>query len=333
MTVRLTRRQAFAVAAIIALIVAGLVYFVLTQQTAPPETEEAEDVVVLMAAMDIPAYTAVTAEMVGATEMKANAVPSGALTNPGQAIGKISQRQIMKGQTITAGDVGARSAKQGLTFVIPDGMRGVTVALDPISGVGGFVFPGDRVDVLTTFEQDAVAMTRTILQNVEVLAMNEQVTRPTPSGGAQVTDQAGGGEGEQQEAAPAIEQVRSATLSVTPDEAQTLLLSAFKGAVHLALRPREDVSMVSLTGETNWSVMGMEPPAETEDGEDRPQGPDQPPYDMPPGAMWGPAWANGPMGQPPAGVQPGGPQAQPEPEPTPTVEVIRGGDREVVPVP
>ncbi|MBD3292667.1 MAG: Flp pilus assembly protein CpaB [Armatimonadia bacterium] len=329
MTLRLTRRQAFAVAAIIALIVAGLVYFVLTQQTAPPDTEEVEDVVVLAAAMDIPAYTTVTGEMLGAVEMKSNAVPSGALSSPGDAIGKISQRQIMKGQTITASDVGARSAKQGLTFVIPNGMRAVTVALDPISGVGGFVFPGDRVDVLTTFEQNEVAMTRTILQNVEVLAMNEQVSRPTPSGGTEASDQGDGG-GTEDEAAPAIQQVRSATLSVTPDEAQTLLLSAFRGAVHLALRPREDETMVSLSGQTNWSVMGMEPPEEDEDAQLR-QGPDQPPYDMPPGAMWGPQWAGN--GQPPTTPPPGQPQAQPEPEPAPTVEVIRGGDREVVPVP
>lgn len=330
MTVRLTRRQAFAVAGIIAVIVAGLVYFVLTQQTAPPEPEQMQEQMVLAAATDIPPYTTITAEMLGAKKLKANAVPSGALTNPGQAIGKISQGSIVEGQTLTSADVGPRSASQGLTFVIPEGMRAVTVALDPISGVGGFVFPGDRVDVLTTFEQSDVVMTRTILQNVEVLAMNEQVSRPTAGTRTTQASDEGAGQGEGEEAAPAIMQVKSATLSVSPDEAQTLLMSAYKGAVHLALRPREDESVVSLDKQTNWAVMGMEPPEEQEEPDVR-RPSDQPPYDMPPGAMWANGWGAPPGAQqPPAAQKP--PAAEPEPS-QPTVEVIRGGDRQMVPVP
>jgi pilus assembly protein CpaB len=340
MTVRLTRSQAFAVAAIIALIVAALVYFVLTRQTAPPEPEEPEELTVVTAATDIGPYKTITPEMLSATDMKADAAPRGALTDPSQAIGKISQGALTEGSVLTQGDVGTRSARQGLTFIIPSGMRAVTVALDPISGVGGFVFPGDRVDVLTTFQQGEVIMTRTILQNVEVLAMNEQATRPQPGASPQATDQQGGGgdgggggaggDGQQDGGAPSIQQVRSATLAVSPDEAQTLLLAAYEGAMHLALRPREDESVASLSGATKWSVMGVQPPEETpEKTEDEEQ--TAPEYTMPPGAMWGPGWAAA-NGQP---QQPAQQQPQPdaEPEPEPTVEVFRGGQREVVPVP
>lgn len=328
MTVRLTRRQAFAVAAVIALIVAALVYFVLSRETAPPEDVEPQQVSVLVAERDIPAFSTITSEMISSKEMDTRAVPSGALTEPEQAIAKISQNAIIKGQTLTGADVGPRSAQQGLTFVIPGGMRAVTVALDPISGVGGFVFPGDRVDVLTTFQQGEVAMTKTILQSVEVLAMNEQTTRPgAQTGGVQATDQSGQpAEGAATAEAPATIQVKSATLAVTPDQAQKLLLAAYKGAVHLALRPREEESVVSLAGQTDWGLMGMQPPAEepadAEQGEQAPQGPDG----------WPPMYA--PYAQPP---QPqAAPQAaakpEPEPAPAPTVEVFRGEEREVITV-
>jgi pilus assembly protein CpaB len=239
----------------------------------------------------------------------------------------IAQTAIKQGETLTGADVGPRSARQGLTFVIPDGMRAVTVALDAISGVGGFVYPGDRVDVLVTFQQGEVAVTKMILQNVEVLAMNELTRRPASQqqGATQVSDQGtttAEGEGE-----PETIQVKSATLSVSPDEAQSLLLSAFKGAVHLALRPRESDEVVSLAGQTDWSLMDMEPPSE-EPAEPTAQA-QQPPNGWPP--MYGQMQQTG---QPPQmqGAQPGQQQAGgAQQAPTaPSVEVFRGGQREVV---
>jgi len=317
--VRLTRRQAFTVAAIIGVIVAGLVYFVLRKQTATPEVTEPETVTVLVATQDIAQYDAITSEMVGTTEMNTRAVPSGALTEPGQVVGKLAQVPIFAEQTLTAGDVSERTAAQGLTFVIPQGMRAVTVALDPISGVGGFVIPHDRVDVLTTFQQGEVAITKTILQNIEVLAMNEQTSRPATtsgSGGTQSSDDGTQAEGE----APAQMQVKSATLAVAPDQAQSLLLSAFKGAIHLALRPRQDDVVVSLIGQTDWALVGLEPPSDDEPEE---QPADQAQPIMPPG------W---PVYPQPAQPTTAAPAPAPEPAAPPTIEVIRGGDREVVTV-
>ncbi len=326
MKVRLTRRQAFAVAAVIAVIVAGLVYFVLSQQTRPPEPQQAEKVTVLVAKTQIPQYSTITAEMLGTKQMDTRAAPSGALTQPEQAIGKIAHTAMVEGQTITSGEIGARSARQGLTFVIPEGMRAVTVALDPISGVGGFVYPGDSVDVLATFQQGEVAVTKTILQNVEVLAMNELTRRPVDGGRTpQVTDQTQTGQDatDGEEGQPETIQVKSATLAVAPDEAQSLLLSAFKGAVHLALRPRESEAVVSLPGQTDWALMGMQPPSE--------EAPEEPESAQPQAMPNGWPAAYGPPQQPGAQA-PGQPAAQPQAEqqPAPSVEVFRGGQREVV---
>jgi Flp pilus assembly protein CpaB len=218
----------------------------------------------------------------------------------------------------------ARTASQGLTFVIPDGMRAVTVALDAISGVGGFVYPGDHVDVLTTMQQGEVTLTKTIVQNVEVLAMNELTSRPTASRGTQATDEQAAGSADDEGGAPAAEQVKSATLAVTPDQAQAVILSAFKGAVHLVLRPREDQTVVALAGQSDWDLVGLTPPAESAPEETEVA-------TGPMGETIG--WPMG-MGMPPGmtadlSPSPGAPAA-PAPAPAPTVEVIRGTDREVV---
>lgn len=329
----LTRRQAFGVAAIIALVVAGLVYVVLSQQTRAPEPVVPQTVSVAVATQDIPAFSTITAEMVSVQTMNADAVPSGALGSAQQAIGQLAQTEIVKDQPITQANIGPRTASHGLTFVIPQGLRAVTVALDAISGVGGFVFPGDHVDVLATFEQDDITLTKTILQNVEVLAMNELTTRPgsTQQQTAPADQGAQTGQGEQAEA-PAAEAVRSATIAVTPDQAEALILSAVKGTVHLVLRPREDSNIVSLAGKTDFGLMGVPRPAKAAQ-------PAEGTAAVGPAPMMTPmGWPAG-MNQPPpvtgggstgggstgGGTRAGGGAGAPH-----TVEVIRGGEREVV---
>lgn len=331
----LTRRQAFGVAAVIALVVAGLVYVVLSQQARVPEPVVPQTTTVVVATQDIPAFTPITGAMVTTKTMNVDAAPVGALGNVQQAIGQLAQSDLVADQTITQADIAPRTASHGLTFVIPQGLRAVTVALDAISGVGGFVFPGDHVDVLATFKEGEVTLTRTILQNVEVLAMNELTTRPvTTRQQAGPADQgAQTGQGEQAEA-PAAEAVRSATLAVTPDQAEALILSAVEGTVHMVLRPREDSNIVSLAGQTDYGLMGVPPPAKqgAQPAEGTaatgpmpmmtpmgwPTGMSQPPMVSGGGAAGGGAAASGGGG---------GRAAGPAPH---TVEVIRGGEREVV---
>ncbi len=322
----LTRRQAFGVAAVIALIVAGLVYMVLNQQAAGPPPVAPTTVNVVVATQDIAPYKTITSEMIELREMSSAAAPEGAVTAPGQVVGQIAQVQIASGQPITRGQVTARTAAQGLTFVIPEGLRAVTVALDAISGVGGFVYPGDHVDVLTTLQQGEVTLTRTIVQNVQVLAMNDIVSRPSASRGQQqATDQQQGGTGESEGGAPVAEQVKSATLAVTPEQAQAIILSAFKGAVHLVLRPPEEDTIVSLERTSDWALMGLSAPPDGEPAEEEQEvatGPMGQPVGWPAG-MYAPPGMAGAAAAPPSA-------APAEPSAPPTVEVIRGTDREVV---
>ena len=111
--------------------------------------------------------------------------------------------------------------------VIPDGMRAVSVKVDEVIGVAGFVLPGTRVDVLATFGDRDAAITRVILQNVEALAAG-QTTQPDAQGKPQTV--------------PVI------TLLVSPEEAEDLTLAATQGQIQLALRGTLDQQSVRTDG-------------------------------------------------------------------------------------
>ena len=123
---------------------------------------------------------------------------------------------IMAGRVVRKGDQGFLSA------VLHPGMRAISVAITPVGGVAGFVFPGDRVDVIVTHqisrktdvEQAGHKVSETMLVDVRVLALDQKTN-----------DQAG---------EPKIAQ--TATLEVTPKQAETLALVSQLGTLSLALR-------------------------------------------------------------------------------------------------
>ncbi len=306
---KLSRRQAFGIAAVIALIVAVLLFVVLNKRVNPPKPVEAQTASAVVAKTHIPAYTELTAGMVEVKELPKSQVPSGALSDPVEAVGQLAQFELQAGQTLTRRDVMPAGARQGLTFVIGDGMRAVTVALDPISGVGGFAQPTDRVDVVATFDYGETTISKTILQDIEVLAVNEQTIRP-PVQTSETTDKTAE---TKKEEAPSTEKVKSATLAVTPREAQILILSASKGSIHLVLRPRGDHTAVALEASNEWGITGVKPTKTTEEGGAAAAAEEAPTKETPEKEK--------------AAKEE---EAKPEGPPPPTVTVIRGNQREVV---
>jgi pilus assembly protein CpaB len=265
---------------------------------------------VVVATTNIPPYTTITPGMVELKQVSVATTPGNAMTQTEQVVGRLAQYAITKGQLLVRGDVVEPGAAQGLTFVIPKDRRAVTVALDPISGVGGFVYPGDHVDILATFEWDDVSSTRIILQNTEVLAMNEHTVRPKIANNNNQSESGATGE----EASPVVEQVKSTTLAVTPVEAQRLILAAHEGTIHMVLRSREDVNHVyDIAATSDWELMGLEPP-----GVDKPEVVEPATQQM--------------MGWPPGYMAPPSTVAVVQPAATaaPSIEVIRGSNRQVV---
>jgi pilus assembly protein CpaB len=144
-------------------------------------------------------------------------IPPGAFTRKSQALNRGVVLPISKGEFILPSKLAAENAGAGLPSMIPPGMRAVSVRVNDVVSVAGFVQPGTRVDVLATGSSGSERQTTTVLENVAVIAVGKTLDRGTP--------------GEPQAApAPVI------TLLVSPDDAQKLALVSQEGRIQLALR-------------------------------------------------------------------------------------------------
>jgi pilus assembly protein CpaB len=205
------------------------------------------------------AGTRITPDELTVKNLPREQVAADVLTNQTDLLGQALAVNVPAGQPISHSQLAEYSPQAGLSFVVPTGMRAVTVAVDNITGVSGFLKLGDRVDVLATFQAPQGAVTRTIMQNVEVLGLGTESMTPQPPpadkpaavGGAAAPAASSSDQAAAQAAKP------SATLAVTPEQAQVLVLSAEKGHLHLALRPKSDSRMVALPPATNAGVIGV----------------------------------------------------------------------------
>lgn len=146
----------------------------------------------------------------------ANQVPPGAFSKKSQVIGRGAVVPITKNEFLLPGKLSAQNGGSGLPGLIPTGMRAVSVGVNEVVQVAGFVQPGTRVDVLLTGNPGGKGQqTTTVLENVQVIAAGTRLDR-NAGGDPQRT--------------PVI------TLLVTPEDAQKLTLASAEGRIQLALR-------------------------------------------------------------------------------------------------
>jgi pilus assembly protein CpaB len=271
---RLTRRVAIGVALVCGGLAALLTLLYLrsmapTKSAAPPPPTEREVVVPLA---DIPANTIITAEMLGAKKLKVEQAPKFAPTKPQEIVGYVALVPLPADRAVAWDQVATRGAGLGLAGVVPPGMRAVTVPVDQVVGVAGLLKAGDRVDVIATFEAGDELVARTILQDIELLAAGTQTSStPTPeeakagqAAEAEKTGEGGaekGGEpksGTQPQPGTTEKKVQylTATLAVTPEDAQRLVLADSRGKLRLALRPVGEHDFVPVSDKYLQQVAG-----------------------------------------------------------------------------
>src|ERR1700722_5110068 len=180
-----------------------------------PVIEAGADVVV--AADDIQVGARVEDHDIRIARFPAGGLPGGAYIKKSQVLGRGVIIPISKGEFVLPSKLAPENAGSGLPSLIPPGMRAVSVRVNEIVSVAGFVGPGTRVDVLLTGtpEGSAESQTTTVLQNVSVIASGQRLER-NAAGDAQKT--------------PVI------TLLVSPDDAERLALASAKGRIQLSLR-------------------------------------------------------------------------------------------------
>ena len=105
---------------------------------------------VLTAAANIPANTLITAEMVKVSELPAEAVISGAITDIKTIQGKISQEEIYSGEQILSAKLisAGESGSKTLAYAVKPGMRAITVPVDVTSGLANLITPGNHIDLI-----------------------------------------------------------------------------------------------------------------------------------------------------------------------------------------
>lgn len=172
---------------------------------------------VMVAANDLQVGSRIEEHDIKIVKIPGSALPPGAPRKRSDVIGHGVILPISKGEFILPNRLAAENAGSGLPALIPPGMRAVSVRVNEVVSVAGFVTPGTRVDVLLTGNPGATndQETTTVLQNVLVLASGHTLER-SPSGEAQNT--------------------AVITLLVTPDDAQKLTLASSEGHIQLSLR-------------------------------------------------------------------------------------------------
>ena len=187
---------------------------------------------VVIAVQDIPARTRLTPGMLQVLHVPPPEAPDGSIGSPADLVGRVLVRPIAAGKAVVASAVAAPGASLGMAFNLPRSQRAVTVALDPADGVDEFARPGDHVDILATDEPGSrPAETRTVLQNVPLLAVGSQTSADDAAPAAASSG------------SPAASHV---TVAVSPTQAQALVLAAARGKIHLALRAADDTGLVGL---------------------------------------------------------------------------------------
>jgi pilus assembly protein CpaB len=199
---------------------------------------------VIVAADDLQVGARVEEHDIKIIKIPAAYLPPGAPRRRSDVLGHGVIIPISKGEFILPNRLAGENAGAGLPSLIPPGMRAVSVRVNEVVSVAGFVTPGTRVDVLLTGTPGGgEQQTTTVLQNVAVLASGHTLER-TATGEAQTT--------------------AVITLLVSPDDAQRLTLASSEGHIQLALRNPLDTKQDEVPSSNSRGLYrGMAAPAPT----------------------------------------------------------------------
>jgi pilus assembly protein CpaB len=209
----------------------------------PGRTETIPTRPVVVAASDLDVGAELKAGDLNVISWPANAVPKDAIRDKAEVIGRGLIFPVIENEPILPNKLALKGAGAGLPPVIPKGLRAISVRVNEVIGVAGYVLPGTRVDVLVVVsptEQRADMTSKVILTNVQVLAAGTKIERDT----------------EKNKPMP----VTVVTLLVNPEEAERLTLASSEGKIQLALRNPLDTEVVLTRGVRPSALLGMVSP-------------------------------------------------------------------------
>lgn len=198
---------------------------------------------IAVAKVAIPLGTKITADQVMMVQFPKESTPDGAYESAEKLTGRVAVVNIAAREPVTEARLAPEGTAGGLSAVIPEGYRAMTVKVDDVVGISGFIMPGTLVDVVvvitpvdTTSQQGPIS--KIVLQSIKVLANGQNIDKP--------------------ESEREANSVKAVTLLVTPEQAEKLALASSEGKLQLVMRNSIDQGDEQTPGVNKRSLLNGE---------------------------------------------------------------------------
>jgi pilus assembly protein CpaB len=197
---------------------------------------------IVVAAADVNLGQRLTPDMLKLAEWPVDSLPKGAYGDPLKLNGRVLKTSILRGEPVSDAKLAPAGTVGGLSALITEGKRAITVRVNDVIGVAGFALPGNYVDIIVSTQKEAApndksgreqSISKIVLERILVLAVAQEVGRD--------------------ETKPRV--VNAVTLEVTPEQAENLDLARSVGTLSLALRNQVDPQDTRTDGATKHSML------------------------------------------------------------------------------
>jgi pilus assembly protein CpaB len=226
------------VSLLFALVISSVFYQMTARAGSTKKTEPSDLKDVVLAARPLSVGTTVKPADLKLGKVPSAAFPKGAFGKAEEVIDRPVISNVLIDEPVLEGRLAARGSGLGLAPIIPVGMRAVTVRVNDVTGISGFVLPGMRVDVLVTGRppNSDGTITATVLQNMVVLSAGTAIQADTRGNAIQAA---------------------TVTLLATPEQAETLTLANTEGRIQLVLRNGSDQTIEKTAGREVSELYGV----------------------------------------------------------------------------
>lgn len=272
---------------------------------------------VVIAKGDIALGTKLEAGHLTAVQFPKDATPEGAFDSAEKLVGRVVVVNVAAREPVTDFKLAPEGSAAGLSSVIPEGYRAMTVKVDDVVGVAGFARPGALVDIVVVIEPSGDRLntqgpiSKIVLQNIKVLASGQDIDQP---------------KNDDREA----QQAKAVTLQVTPEQAEKLALASSEGKLQLVMRNSIDQNDEQTQGVDKRTLLGGEHAApQPEPGSLKSEQPEQKPVPAAPRPMYMRRSSFAPVEL----REEAKPAPTPAPTPRATVEMFEGSKKRSVDFP
>ncbi|MGE5523479.1 MAG: Flp pilus assembly protein CpaB [Rhodospirillaceae bacterium] len=228
-----------------AALAAGLVAVVMATQWISGQAKLGVQKVVVMG-VDVQLGSRLNPEMLSVADWPSSSIPPGAFTDVKALEGRVVKTTLQRGEAVLESKLAPQGTRGGLSAVVAEGKRAITVRVNDVIGVAGFALPGNYVDILVSTQQEArpgatgrdLAISKIVLERILVLAVAQEASRDDTK--------------------PKV--VNAVTLEVTPEQAEKLDLARSVGTLSLVLRNQVDAKNLRTAGARKQDLLQMSAP-------------------------------------------------------------------------